>query len=77
MLDEPANAIIELAGPVKLPISEFIYKSLAAANDSREVVIEDRGQYFYTKVEKDSLVPIGENKVRTAPTHLEDWLARK
>lgn len=75
-LAEPMNGIVELAGPEKIGMDEFVRQSLKAAGDNREVVTDDEAGYFGGQVDDSALVPADDSKVRIAPTRLEDWIAR-
>jgi uncharacterized protein YbjT (DUF2867 family) len=71
-LAEPANGIVEIAGPERAPFNEIIARYLKAVGDPREVVGDTEARYFGGRVEERSLVPLGE--ARLGPTRFEDWL---
>ncbi|MDG0809174.1 SDR family oxidoreductase [Cohnella rhizosphaerae] len=75
-LAEPANGIVEVAGPEKIGMDEFVRQSLKATGDNREVVTDDKAGYFGGQVDDRSLVPAEDSKPRIAPTKYADWLAR-
>jgi len=76
VLAEPVNGIVDLAGPEKIGMDEFVRLSLKAAGDNREVVTDNEAGYFGGQVDNSSLVPADDSKARIAPTRLADWLAR-
>ncbi|CAI6082733.1 SDR family oxidoreductase [Cohnella sp. JJ-181] len=75
-LAEPANGIVEVAGPEKIGMDAFVRQFLKATGDNREVVTDDEAGYFGGQVDDSSLVPAEDSKARIAPTRFADWLAR-
>jgi uncharacterized protein YbjT (DUF2867 family) len=73
-LAEPANDIVEIAGPERAPFNKVVARYLKAVGDPREVVGDPEARYFGGRVEERSLVPLGE--ARLGPTRFEDWLKR-
>ena len=73
-LAEPANGIVEIAGPERAPFNELVARYLKAVGDPREVVGDPEARYFGALVEERSLVPLG--GARLGPTRFEDWLKR-
>ena len=71
-LAEPANGIVEIAGPERAPFNEIVARYLKAMGDPREVVGDPEARYFGGRVEERSLVPLGD--ARLGPTRFEDWL---
>lgn len=72
---DPANAMIELAGPDRLPMAALVARYMAAKRDSRQVVADADARYFGAPIDDRTLVP-GTNP-RLGATRLEDWLARQ
>ncbi|WP_065375135.1 SDR family oxidoreductase [Ensifer adhaerens] len=62
-IGKPENQTIEIAGPEKKPMSEFISEYLAAVGDGRKVVADPDAKYFGTRVDDQSLVPLGSAKL--------------
>jgi len=54
---EPANGVIEIAGPEPLRLDDLARRLLAARGDSRTVVTEPTAGYFGGKVDDRSLTP--------------------
>lgn len=70
VIGAPKNSIVEVAGPVRLPMDEFVGNFLKATNDSRKLVADENALYFGTKL-KDELIP-GENPI-IGKLRYEDW----
>ncbi|CUX52096.1 conserved hypothetical protein, NAD(P)-binding domain [Agrobacterium tumefaciens str. CFBP 5621] len=69
---EPLNGTIEIAGPDRAPMNEFISRFLKATNDPRTVVPDPKARYFEVSIDDRTLVP-------DAGAHLgnigfEEWL---
>jgi len=73
VLGKPLNTIVEVAGPVRMPMSEFIRYYLDATEDSRQLVPDEHALYFGTELKDESLVP-GENP-RLGKIKYEDWFS--
>jgi uncharacterized protein YbjT (DUF2867 family) len=71
VLEAPLNSTVEVAGPVRMPMSEFIRYYLESTEDSRQLVEDDHSRYFGTELNDESLVP-GE-KPRLGKIKYEDW----
>ncbi|HEY3897199.1 MAG TPA: SDR family oxidoreductase [Chthoniobacter sp.] len=69
---QPANGMIEVAGPEPIGIDEIVRKFLRANHDARTVTTDPRATYFGIAVNDQSLTP--GNQSRFGPTHFEDWL---
>jgi hypothetical protein len=73
-LGAPVNGTIEIAGPERAPLSEFVGRFLKAANDPREVVADAHAPYFGLELDDRSLLP-GDNP-RVGATRFDDWLGQ-
>ncbi len=73
-LAAPRNGIIEIAGPERAPLNETIARDLKAIGDSREVVGDPKALYWGGRVERRSLVPLGE--ARLGRIGFNEWLRR-
>ncbi|MGD9646367.1 MAG: SDR family oxidoreductase [Pirellulales bacterium] len=71
-LAEPANGIVELAGPERFPFDEIVRQFLTANQDPRQVTPDTQARYFGARLSDESLVPLGSS--RLGATRLEDWL---
>ncbi len=73
-LGAPRNGMIEIAGPERGRLSDFVRRYLRATGDAREVVDVPGGPYFGVPVDDRSLVP-GDG-ARIGATRFDDWLRR-
>jgi len=73
-LGDPANGIVELAGPEEFRLDELVQRMLEANSDPRRVTVDIKAPYFGAELNYFSLTPDGQ--ARIAPTHFEDWLSR-
>ncbi len=73
-LSAPANGIVEIAGPERIPLADGVRRRLEALGDARTVVKDDSAPYFGAVIEDDTLVPRNET-YRRATTTYTDWLA--
>jgi uncharacterized protein YbjT (DUF2867 family) len=67
------NGTIEVAGPEKFRLDEFIRLGLSARNDPREVVVDPDARYFGAKLGERTLVPGDDAKL--GETRFADWLS--
>lgn len=70
---EPVNGILELGGPEKLPMAEFIGRALEARGDTREVVADPAAPYFGTILRGDELTPADD--AQRSNVSYADWAA--
>jgi len=75
IMGKPLNAITEIAGPVLMPMSEFIRYYMNTTEDWRQLVEDEHAFYFGTELNEQSLVP-GE-KARLGRIKYEDWFTRQ
>jgi len=68
----PVNGTVEVAGPERFRLDEFIRRGLTAQNDPREVVPDPDARYFGAKLSDLTLVP-GDD-ARLGETRFDDWL---
>lgn len=69
----PVNGTHEIAGPEVLYLDEFVRKGLAARNDARTVVADEKAGYFGAPISDSTLIPQG--KAQFGSTKLDAWLA--
>jgi uncharacterized protein YbjT (DUF2867 family) len=72
-LGQPANGVIEVAGPAQIRQDELVRQYLSATGDPRKVVTDDKPLYFGIDLNDQSLVP-GPNP-RLGQMHFRDWLS--
>jgi uncharacterized protein YbjT (DUF2867 family) len=73
-LAPPRNAIVEIAGPERVPLSEILARYLKAVGDRREVTSDPEARFWGGRVEENSLVPLGE--ARLGRIGLDEWVRR-
>jgi uncharacterized protein YbjT (DUF2867 family) len=73
VLGPPANRIVEVAGPEKIPFDELIRSVLANSKDERKVTTDSHARYFGTELDDQSLVPEGDTP-RLGATRFANWL---
>lgn len=71
---DPANGLVQIAGPDRAQLSSFVARFLAAAGDTRQVVTDSAAPYFGVVLQHGDLVP--EGAARLAPTGFDAYLAR-
>ncbi|HKE25161.1 MAG TPA: SDR family oxidoreductase [Bryobacteraceae bacterium] len=71
-LTSPVNAIVEIGGPERFRLDEFVRRNLAARRDPREVIPDPDARYYGIHVNERTLVP--NDDARLGETRLEDWL---
>jgi uncharacterized protein YbjT (DUF2867 family) len=71
-LGVPLNGIVEIGGPEKIRMSEFVARYLKAIKDPRDAVADPNALYFGYAIDDKTLVP-GAN-ARLGVTRFDDWL---
>ncbi|HEX9445192.1 MAG TPA: SDR family oxidoreductase, partial [Candidatus Binatia bacterium] len=71
-LGSPVSGTIEIAGPERLPMSEFVARYLKATDDAREVASDPQALYFGIRLDDRSLVP-GDNP-RLGTIRFDEWI---
>ncbi len=71
---QPANGIVEIAGPERFRVDELVRRRLATLKDPREVVADPDALYSGAKVSERTLVP--GNDARLGETRFETWLSQ-
>ena len=72
-LAAPANGIIEISGPERARLCDFVARYLKAIGDARTVVPDPDAPYFGTKLEAGSLV--SDNNPRIGRIGFDRWFA--
>ncbi len=70
---EAVNGVVEIAGPERAPLAEFVGTWLGHKDDPRRVVIDPAAPYFGAPVDDTSLTP-GPG-ARIMGTRFDDWLS--
>jgi uncharacterized protein YbjT (DUF2867 family) len=68
----PVSGTVEVAGPERFRLDEFIRRGLSAGNDPRDVVADPEARYFGARLGERTLLP-GDDAI-LAKTSFEDWL---
>jgi uncharacterized protein YbjT (DUF2867 family) len=68
----PVNGIVEVAGPERFRLDEFVRRGLSARDDPRRVVADPGARYFGAELDERTLVP--DDGARLGPTRFAAWL---
>lgn len=71
---DPTNGVINIAGPEKQGMDDFIRTWFAATGDSRQVVTDPDARYYGAVLDDRSIVPIDGEKVTVYATNFSDWI---
>lgn len=71
-LQAPANGIVEIAGPVREPLSDLAQRFMNIVQDPREVVGDAHARYFGAELQDDTLVP--DRPAWQGALNFEHWL---
>jgi len=71
---QPANGIVEIAGPEQFRLDELVRRRLESLNDRREVVADANARYAGARVEERTLLP--GNNARLGEIRFESWLTQ-
>lgn len=72
-LGEPLNAMIEIAGPEKMPLVELVRRYFEGVGEAKEVVTDDTADYFGVIIDDRSLTPEGDAWL--SEKRFGDWIA--
>lgn len=72
---EPVNGVINIAGPEKLGMDDFIRTRFAATGDQRQVVTDPTARYYGAVLDDRSIVPVDGEDVTIFDTQFSDWSA--
>jgi uncharacterized protein YbjT (DUF2867 family) len=71
---KPINGMVEVGGPERIPLDEFVRRYLSAKRDARKVIADVHALYYGTELNDQSLCA-GDN-ARIGKTRFGDWLSR-
>ena len=74
VVGEPLNATIEIGGPVRTTMYEFIRYYLDTIEDSRQLIMDEHARYFGTEL-NDELVP--GDRARLGKVKYEEFLGKQ
>jgi uncharacterized protein YbjT (DUF2867 family) len=69
--------LINIAGPDKQGMDDFIRTWFAATGDARQVVTDPQARYYGALLDDRSIVPIDGEQVDVYPTNFSDWTASR
>ncbi|CCB64981.1 MULTISPECIES: SDR family oxidoreductase [unclassified Hyphomicrobium] len=72
---KPANGIVEVAGPEKVPLDEIGRLYLSATGDRRRVIADVHARYFGTELNDKSLT--ADDNAILGQVRFVDWLAQR
>jgi uncharacterized protein YbjT (DUF2867 family) len=72
-LAAPVNGIMEIAGPERLTMPEFVTRYLEDTNDPRKVVPNNDSQYYGGEIPNNALVPL-DGRAKLGAISYEKWL---
>jgi uncharacterized protein YbjT (DUF2867 family) len=72
---DPINAVINIAGPDKQGMDDFIRTRFAATGDARQVVTDTNARYYGAVLDERSIVPVDGEELTVYPTSFSDWMA--
>ncbi|OBH62754.1 LysR family transcriptional regulator [Mycobacterium colombiense] len=72
---DPVDAVINIAGPEKHGMDDFIRTRFAATGDARTVVTDNNARYYGAVLDDRSIVPTDDEQVAVYPTTFSDWMA--
>jgi len=72
VINQPLNATVEVGGPVRMPMSEFIRYYLNTTEDSRQLIADEHAHYFGVELNETSLIT--DEHARLGKIRYEDWL---
>lgn len=70
-LEEPKNGKVEIAGPIKANMDDFVAKYIAITGKHIRVVSDEDSKYMHLIVPKSLLVPA--RQYNSGKIHFEDW----
>lgn len=72
---EPVNGVVNIAGPEKQGMDDFIRARFAVTGDARTVVTDTNACYYGAVLDDRSIVPTDDEEVVVYPTTFSDWMA--
>jgi uncharacterized protein YbjT (DUF2867 family) len=74
---DPVNGMINIAGPEKRGMDDFIRTQFAETGDAREVVADAQDRYYGAVLDDRSIVPVDGENTTIFPTRFTDWLSSR
>ncbi len=76
-VSRPTNGIVNIAGPERLGMDDFIRTRFAVSGDPRQVVTDPSAPYFGAVIDDDSIAPVDDDNATIYPTRFSDWMASR
>lgn len=76
-ISQPLNSIMNIAGPERFGMDDFIQTRFAASGDPREVVTDPSAPYYGAVIDDHSIVPGDDEGATIYATRFSDWLASR
>ena len=73
-MGSPVNGTVEVGGPEKFRLYQFVQRGLAARKDPREVVADPHARYYGVELSESTLLP--RDDAQLGETRFEEWLSR-
>jgi len=73
-MGSPVNGIVEIGGPEKFPLDEFVRQDLTARKDPREVVADPHARYYGLELSERTLLP--DDDAQLSETRFATWLTQ-
>jgi len=74
-LGAPVGGIIEIAGPIRAPLSDFVSRFMTRTGNLQKVQIDPHARYFGVELDDHSLVP--DQGARLGAIDFESWLSAR
>ena len=74
---DPTNGVINIAGPEKQGMDDFIRSRFAVTGDARQVVTDPEARYYGAVLDDRSIVPTDDEEVEVYPTTFSDWMVSR
>ncbi len=71
----PTHGIVNIAGPEKRGMDDFIRAQFAQTGDARRVETDAQSRYYGAVLDDRSIVPVDGESLTIFPTHFSDWLS--
>jgi uncharacterized protein YbjT (DUF2867 family) len=72
---DPLKGVINIAGPDRQGMDDFIRTRFAATGDTRQVVTDADARYYGAPLDDRSIVPVDGEELTVYPTSFSDWMA--
>jgi len=73
-LEAPKNSTVEIAGPERASMTEFVTRYLSAKGGGKSVKANDENKYMFFDIPKSLLVPLGD--FYAGAIRFDDWMNR-